>query len=48
VHVLRAEGVRSVDLDCQALERAAWQARPFVVVDDPAAHVEVRYRCGGL
>jgi pimeloyl-ACP methyl ester carboxylesterase len=47
VHVLRAEGVRSVDLDCQALERAAWQARPPIVVDDPAAHVEVRYRCSG-
>jgi enterochelin esterase-like enzyme len=46
-HVLRADGVRSVDLDCQALERAAWQARPPIVVDDPAAHVEVRYRCGG-
>jgi pimeloyl-ACP methyl ester carboxylesterase len=47
VHVLRADGIRSIDLDCEALGRAALQSRPPIVVDDPAAQVQVRYRCGG-
>jgi pimeloyl-ACP methyl ester carboxylesterase len=48
LHVLHAEGVRAVDLNCVVFQRAAWQARPPIVVDDAAAQVQVRYQCGWL